>query len=388
MNRFSEPILRGLDAIEPAVLTRFIAAYQSWLQEVQHRKASPMAWRFIRRRLVQVAVEMLLIAGLLIFSHQLFVHLENSVVATWLSGTVLRIGYWSALGVVVLVPLFAVWRNLGALATIAAEGWHVPALPPRFVEVSLKTAAAIGLGAFLYALFPVQLSAVGWAVIGVAASAVIAIFSRRLIYWHSTWQNSLNDVLAGHGHAAGPEGSADRDALAHRLETWDLQLHACTVPLGATYAGKTLADLQIPSRFGCYVVEVERNRFSIAQPASDFACFAGDKLLLLGRRTEIEKASAFLEGESDSNGHRPDFDHAVLESFIVPEHGPNGLALGDLHLARRTGVRVVGIARDQAKILVPQAREVLRPGDRVLGLGTLDQLREFRSWLAASPQRA
>lgn len=383
MNRFADPILRGLDAIEPAMVTRFIAAYQSWLHQLQQRKAAPLAWQFIRTRLAQVAVEMLFVAGLLIFSHQLLMRLEHSVFATWVSAEVLRIVYWSVLGVVVLIPLFAVWRNFGALAAIAAEGWQVPALSRRFVEVSLKTLAALALGAFLHALFPVQLSGIGWVVLGAAAIVVVAIFSRRLIYWHSSWQNSVNEVLAGHGPPAGPEGGADRAAMAHRLETWDLHLHASTVPAAAGYVGKTLADLRIPARFGCFVVEIERNKFSIAQPSPDFACFPGDKLLLLGRTAEIEKAATFLEGDAAAEGERPDFDRAVLESFIVPEQGPTGRALGELQIARRTGVRLVGIARDEARILVPQASEVLRPGDRVLGLGTLDQLREFRSWLGS-----
>jgi CPA2 family monovalent cation:H+ antiporter-2 len=387
MNRYADPILRGLEVIEPAVLTRFVVAYQSWLHQLQHRHATPLALKLIRGRLVQVAVEMLFVAGLLIYSHQLLQHLEASIIATWVSTDVLRVVYWSALGLLVLIPLFAVWRNIGAIAAITADASHVNALSPRFVETSLKTAAAIVLGSFVYALFPVELSGIGWLVLGAAALIVITIFSRKLIYWHSTWQHSVNEVLAGHGHAAGPEGGADRDALAHRLETWDMQLHECTVPAGATYAGKSLAELQLPVRFGCVVAEIERNNFAIAQPAPDLACFPGDKLLLLGHPPELEKATAYLEGEAPEKGHRPDFDRAVLESFVVPDHGPTGQPLGELQIARRTGVRVLGIARDDTKILVPQATEVLRPGDRLLGLGTLDQLQEFRSWLGSSPQR-
>jgi CPA2 family monovalent cation:H+ antiporter-2 len=206
-----------------------------------------------------------------------------------------------------------------------------------------------------------------------------------VLYWHSTWQHSVNELLAGHGYAAGPEGGADRAALAQGLETWDMQLHACIVPAGAPYAGQSLAALQIPARFGCFVVEVERNRHAIPQPAPDFTCFAGDKLLLLGRAPEIEKASAFLESEPVMIGDRADFDRAVLESFVVPEQGPVDRPLGAPQIARRTGVRVLGIARNEARILVPRATETLQPGDCVLCLGTLDQLRDFRSWLASKP---
>jgi CPA2 family monovalent cation:H+ antiporter-2 len=385
MNRFAEPILRGLEAVEPAVVSRFVRAYQTWLNQLQHRRATPMAWRFIRGRLVQAAVEMLFVAGLLIFSHRLLVHLEASVIAAWFRADLLRIIYWSLLGVVVLIPLFAAWRNVDALAAIVADAWRVQALPARFVETILKMAAAIGLGVFLYALFPLKLSGAGWLILGLAAVTVVTIFSRKLIYWHSAWQHSVNEVLAGHGHAAGPEGGADREALAHGLETWDMQLHACTIPAGAPYAGQSLAALQIPARFGCFVVEVERNNYAIPHPAPGFACFPGDKLLLLGRAAEIGKASAFFQSAPDATDDRPDFDHAVLESFVVPGQGPVHRPLGELQIARRTGVRVLGIARNEARILVPQATEILQPGDRVLGLGTLDQLRDFRSWLTSKP---
>lgn len=388
LNRFAEPILRGLEAIEPPPVKRFIVAYQSWLHQLQKRDAPPVAWKFIRGRLVQAAVEMLFVAGLLIFSHQILVELETGILAAWLNAEVLRIAYWSALGLLVLIPLFAVWRNVGALAAITAEAWQVHALPARFVKTSLKMAAAVGLGAFLYALLPVDLSGAGWLVLGLAGTAVVVVFSRKLIYWHSTWQHSLNEVFAGHGHETGPEGGLDRGGLAHGLETWDLQLRACTVPAGATYAGLSLAELKIPTRFGCFVVEIERNGFAISQLSPELACFPGDKLLLLGRAYEIEQASAFLEGEPAPGDHRHGFGRAVLESFVVPDHGPTRQPLGELQIARKTGVRVLGIARQGATILVPQATEVLQPGDRLLGLGTLDQLHGFRTWLESSPRPA
>ena len=76
--------------------------------------------------------------------------------------------------------------------------------------------------------------------------------------------------------------------------------------------------------------------------------------------------------------NRADIIHRLVECRT-------GQALSELQIPRNTGVRVIGIARAEEKILVPQAAEVLRPGDRLLGLGTLDQLRQFRRWLETSP---
>jgi len=210
MNRFADPILRVLEALEPAPVGRFIRAYQGWLEQLRSRDRSPLAWKLIRGRLVQVAVEVLFVGGLLIFSHQPLVRVEASIIATWLSPTVLRVAYWSGLGFLVLIPLFAVWRNIDALAAIAAEAWQVPALPPRFVASVLKLAASIALAAFVYSLFPVALSPLGWAIIGLAALVVIAVFSRKLIYWHSTWQYSVNEVLGAIPAGAPDPAAGDR----------------------------------------------------------------------------------------------------------------------------------------------------------------------------------
>ncbi|MBE7537410.1 MAG: cation:proton antiporter [Opitutaceae bacterium] len=385
LNRFADPILHFLNAIEPAPVARFIAAYQSWLHQLANRDTTPLAWKLIRSRLVQVAVEVLFVAGVLIFSLPLLHRLEETMLASMMGIKLLRIAYWIGIGLLVLIPLFAAWRNIGALAAIVAEAWHMPTLTPRFIRTSLQTAAAVALGSFLYGLFPVQLSPLGWLFLGLAAITVVTIFSRKLIYWHSTWQHSMNKVLAGPPGPAGQEGGTNREELAHGLETWDLQLHECTVPPGAAYAGCSLSELQIPSRFGCFVVEIERNNFIIAHPSPNIACYPGDKLLLLGSPLQIEKASAFLEGQEADAAHPADFDRAVLDSFTVPENGPTGVPLGKLQIARKTGVRVLGIGRNGSQILVPQASEVLQPGDRLLGLGSLDQLRDFRAWLEISP---
>ena len=53
---------------------------------------------------------------LLFHERRMLARLEASVGATWVRPGLLRMVYWSALGVLVLIPLFAVWRNLGAFA--------------------------------------------------------------------------------------------------------------------------------------------------------------------------------------------------------------------------------------------------------------------------------
>src|SRR5690606_18473103 len=96
-------------------------------------------------------------------------------------------------------------------------------LPAAVVRNALTGLTAVALGIWLYALLPFdQLGFWGWAAIAAAAAVVVAIFSRKLIYWHSEWQTSMREVLAedprGRGAAA---ADAARGKRQEDLEQWD-----------------------------------------------------------------------------------------------------------------------------------------------------------------------
>src|SRR5690606_4922173 len=101
---------------------------------------------------------------------------------------------------------------------------------------------AVGLGIWVYAIVPIdQLGSWGWIVIGGAAAGVVAIFSRRLIYWHSQWQSSLQDVLTEDPRIASEAAAATaRGKRQQDLEQWNLHLSECIVPDAASYGGQPI----------------------------------------------------------------------------------------------------------------------------------------------------
>src|SRR5690606_20770809 len=118
-------------------------------------------------------------------------------------------------------------------------------------EKGFRAVAGLGLGYWLYAILPLDaLPTWGWFVIGAAALIVAFLFSQRLVYWHSTWQSSVQDVFATDSDSGASGARADaRVALDRGLEGWGMQLDENIVPDDAGYAGNNLAQLAIPSRF-------------------------------------------------------------------------------------------------------------------------------------------
>jgi CPA2 family monovalent cation:H+ antiporter-2 len=291
------------------------------------------------------------------------------------------------IAIIALVPLVAIWRNLAAIAMIVGESVGSDTrLPAAVVRNALLGIVVVGLGIWIYAIVPFdELGIWGWLVIAGIATAVVAIFSRRLIYWHSEWQSSLRDVLAEDPRAASEEAAAiARGKRQQDLEQWNLHLTECVVPDAASYGGQTLAQLSIPSRFGCAVLEMERNGHVITTLRPDVRVYSGDKLLLLGPTKQLKAASEFLLRAQATADQLDEFRGSVLETFTIPP-GPNtGHTLAELKLAQLTGTRVVGIDRNGRKIIAPSGDERLEGGDNVLVAGTLAEIGAFRRWLTAA----
>ncbi len=385
VNRYAGPILTLAERIEPRWITRTLDAYHGWIGHVQSQPTRSLAWKLTRGRLLQTGVELLFATGVMLFAPPLLVRLQENAATFGLEAQTLGWIFWSVIGVIVLVPVVAVWRNLAAIAMIVGESVGSDTrLSAGVVRNTLQGLVAIGLGIWFYALVPLNhLGIWGWVVIGGAATVVVAVFSHKLIYWHSQWQSTVRDVLAEDPRAATEAAAAAaKGKRLHDLEQWQLHLSEVVVPDAAAFGGQTLAQLSIPATFGCAVLELERNGHVITAIRPDLRVYPGDKLLLLGTTDQLARAREFLLRSQPAGDEAAEFQGSVLETFLIPTGPHAGRSLAELKLAQITGTRVVGIDRQGHKIIAPSGAECLEPGDNVLVAGTLSEIRAFRRWLA------
>ena len=417
MNRFAEPIMRAMDWAEPRFVARGIAAYHDWLRQVRSRPAPTIVWRLLRPRLPALAIEILFVSGLLIFSGRLLPLLRGTNYAAAMNPGTLSYLFWCAVTVLALVPLVAIWRNISAMAMIVGEGLGgnhaTPSrLQSRAIAGFLRAAAAVGIAYWLYTLLPIRmLPEWGWVAISLVAVAVLIIFSNKLIYWHSTLEHSVQEVLAEDSRAPAEIRAEARIALDRGLEEWNVLLDDCTVPWGARYTGQRLADLALPARHGCSIMEMERNGYTITATDSTLRLCPGDKLLLLGGRAQLDAAIAYLThiptpdettaaaataapppAPETKNGITTSdrlFGGSVLHTFIVPAECPRaGQTLAELQISKATGVRIAGIRREGRQIINPGADARLHQGDCLLVVGTITEIAVFRKWMTTTPTTA
>ena len=378
INRQAEPLLVRIEKAEPRWLHRTLEIYHNWLVQLGNAHAGRLWWQLSRKRLLQVALEMLFVTGVLIFSERLLRAFQQSPFAEAWKPETAGLLFWAAIGILVLFPLFAIWRNLGATAMIFGElaATH-SRIPGPLVENSVKILSALGLGYWLAYILPAQsLPSWGWMVIAAVLLIVFVTFSRRLIKLHSRWQSNLRDVFA---EARLAETSRTSPWL-EKSGSWGLRVQEFLVPERAACSGRSIVDLRIRSQFGCTIVEIDRQGHAIIAPEPAQAIYAGDRLLLLGTPEQIDAAREGL-GNVKGIEEVPDFDQARLERVTVPAGPRVGGSLAGLQIQRQTGVVVVGVDHAGGRVVNPAGDQTIYEGYELLVLGTPEQVRRFKRWL-------
>jgi CPA2 family monovalent cation:H+ antiporter-2 len=387
LTRRADKLAEAVADRQPKRVEAWLGAYRRWLERLQAMQARNVLWQMSRKRLLHVLVGVLFVTGVVIFSEQIF-----SIVAGWigpgkLPPMALQIGPWVAMALVIVAPLFAIWRNAETLAMLCAEvstsGHPDEARRRPLVETALK----IGVGAlmvlWLAAILPLEGTAPRLLIVsGVVAVAALLVLQRKLVRWHHDLEVELLSVI----EAGETKMTATTAPWLQPHQEWNLHMIDCTLPDLADCQGRRILDLNLRTQFGCSVVGVERQGFMISLPPPDTVLYPRDKVLLMGTTEQVKAGKKFLGAVSVTKSDSV-FAEVQMAAVAVPVGSrASGRALIELSPAQTHGAQVAGINRHGLRILNPKAQEVLRAGDEILILGTPVQISRFKVWLRELPE--
>lgn len=385
LTKRSESIAGFLLRRMPGWLERGLEAYRAWLEALRERQSGSLLWKLSRKRVVQIVVELLFVAGLLVFAEPMVGALRDALGVDWLFPGGPTVLFWCALVLVALMPLYAAWRNIGALALIVAEfasRTRPPGVRERMVSLiagGARLLATVGLVIWLGSFAPAGVARWTLAAGVVVVVVALLLLRRRMIYWHSELEVGLQDIL---GDASGGRASSTAVPWLGRGEEWSLDVSECVIPDLAACAGQTLAQLDLRARHGCTVVGIERQGCLISMPGPGCALFPRDKVLFVvapGRAAGVRDALAAVLVEP---GAGTDFDLAGLDSVTVPPGSRAvGVTLAELAPAARHQVQVAALRRGGVELSSPRAEERLAAGDALLLLGAPERLAAFKAWV-------
>lgn len=367
---------------QPGWVEAALGDYGRLLERVQQIQKRSVLWQLSRKRVIQIAVEMLLVTGLFVFSDQMLGLVRDFLPVNNRYPSGAAVIYWSVLVLIAMAPMVAIWRNISALsllfAQVTTQGHARAAKLAPVVETGLKIGAGLLLVLWLNAILPLS-GATRWlpALVLLLVGLGLFFLRSRLIYWHSLLEVELQERLTQADQRF--TGTAAPWMAPHG--EWSLALNECVLPDLADSRGRSLGELALRTNFGCTVAGVERQGVMVGNPTGGMVLYPRDKVLLLGTQDQVAAGKEFLQRAS-GQPISSNFDEVRMESLeIRPGSRLHDRTLAELALGKTYGLQVAGINRAGRRILNPSADEKVFAGDDVLVLGSPDQIEALKSAL-------
>ena len=385
----SERIAAFAESLEPPFLKNGIEYYHNCLERFSRMPAESRLWQLCRKRFMQTGLGILFVSGLLLVAEPVSRVVANVTGADLLFPYGTLVLYWGGIGVIALFPLFAVWRNISAMAMLLAEavaGSRPEKVLPSIIEQGIKATMALLLLIWLWFLLPLG-AAAGWvfAALILWAIGMTVFFRRRLIRIHSQFEFELEEMMSEDYHRS----SRGLPPWLRKHRDFHLSIAECIVPDNASCGGKTIGELALRKRFGSSIVGVDRQGFIIGNPGPQTVLYPRDRLLLLGGNEQNESARRVLtEEREDTERETVALDDVQMENVFVPLNSPRAnRTLAELHVNRVTGIQVAGIQRQDRMIVNPGGDERIQAADELAVLGSPEAITRFRQWLMPEDDR-
>ncbi|MGZ5543899.1 MAG: cation:proton antiporter domain-containing protein [Limisphaerales bacterium] len=289
--RSSDTLVAAFDRHAPACWVEYLSNYTQWVGQLRASSNPTMAAQLTRRWCWQIALNLMLIAGVFIAVTFIVEKRPEWLPKTGLNPTISGAIWWLCAAVLSLPMLVASYRKLEALGLLFGERIAQRRGPQTSAALQIIFSRAVpGIGVVAMGLLILVLSSAllaSWKIIIVLIAIIFLIASvlwTSLIKIYSKAQVALKDTLA---EAPAPYSIAP-PSLANLLK--EAKIETVLIGPASPAKGKLISELGLRSRTGASIVAVERNGSTIINPGPHEEIMSGDHLLLLGRQTHLEAA--------------------------------------------------------------------------------------------------
>lgn len=297
--RSSDQMVNWFDRIAPPKFLNYLALYTRWVGQWRGSRHHNLTMKLVRKWTWQMALNVALVAGIFIAIG--FVGRRPPAWLPRLPGGAEGLGavLWLAATLISLPLLIATYRKLEALGMLFGEmgsrrlGSQAYAYAIQtIIANTVQAAGVIGLGLLLLLLSSTLLPS-GRVLLFLLAIVgfVTALLWRTFIRIYSKAQVALEQTFAA---PPPPRHHETPHPLAGLLK--QAQVETFTVPQGSRSAGKLIRELALRTKTGASIVGIERSGSTLINPGPDEELLAGDQVLLLGSRQQLDEARRYLSG--------------------------------------------------------------------------------------------
>ncbi|MGV8094544.1 MAG: cation:proton antiporter [Mangrovibacterium sp.] len=160
--------------------------------------------------------------------------------------------------------------------------------------------------------------------------------------------------------------------------SWDAHLVELEVGPHAIYIGKTLEKLIWRETYGINIAYIKRGEDLIYTPTRDSRLFPFDKVGIIATDDQLQAFLPIFEATGKVNLIDPSSVEIVVQNILVNESNKlKGLSIRDSGIRERTSGLVIGIERDNERILNPVSSTVFERGDIVWIVGDREKIQKL-----------
>ena len=375
MIRNSDRIVAAVTALIPAQLRRRIDAYTSDDQDAEEHTSE---WKIVLKDLfLKIAIYGSIMLVTVIAGCRLLQPLLAGVTGDRTSRIIVTV-------LIYAVMIIFARPYLGVRSVAFTQLWmdRLSNRPPLLVLVMLKFAIMMAIAVTpLILLFNIR------GLLLLLAPAAIFLITRSDFI--ATYYLQLETrFLANLNQKTMEERGGSRDT-SHWLEE-DYSIFEWFVPEGASYAGKSLIDLDWGKKGSVYVVKIRRGDKRMTMPPARTVLQPGDKVYVIGDRQSLITFSKTLELKEEVyirtlkeflDGAYPDNEHA-LACAVIKVRGTEpfvGKPIKKSGITARSHCMILGLERGGYANMMPDANMLIEEGDILWVIGSHNDLSRIAS---------
>lgn len=255
--------------------------------------------------------------------------------------------------------------------------------PLFLLEVGRVLLGVVLIGVWTFLIIPTQIAIL--IVIPVVA-IILFLFKQRMnkfyIKLEARFLTNLNAREAEAANSLIARVAKKNSDFQTRLAPWDAHIVQMEVPPSAVYIGRPLKDLQWREQHGVNVVYIKRGDALIHVPDRSQFLLPFDQVGIVATDTQITNFRPVFDQATPNSQASDDVDinEIVFEQIIADEHTRlKGKSIRDSGLRERTNGLIIGIERDNNRILNPDSTTVFEWGDIIWLVGERAKIQALKT---------
>lgn len=373
--KFSEPLYSFLERMLPEKWVKSLNRYSTSTQSIQ----AESAWKVVLKSYATIVVtNCIILLSLVYLSLNFLMPFINASVKNDYTRSIIGLVISLSIASPFLWALMAKRPNNLAYKELWLEKKYSRG-PLLLVEI-LRILVGVSIIAFwVFALFSTQIA------ILVAVPIVIIvlfIFGKRIQNFYQRIEVRFLSNLNARETAAKNTFSANvsrkRADIQSNLLPWDAHIVELEVAPHADYIGKSLSDLAWREKYGINIVYIKRGEKLIHVPGRHAILLPFDNVGFIATDEQMQTFKPVFDSIENGDAAPIEIDEIALKKIVVNEHTKlNGLDIRSSGLRERTNGLVIGIERNDERILNPASTTVFEWGDIVWIVGERKKIRKL-----------